>query len=42
VADFVLAPFTPEEDAAAIVERAADAAEALVVHGLDETQRRFN
>ncbi len=42
VAAFVLAPFTPEEDAAAIVERAASAAEALVVDGLDETQRRFN
>jgi PTH1 family peptidyl-tRNA hydrolase len=42
MADFVLAPFAPEEDAAAIVERAADAAEALVTDGLDETQRRFN
>lgn len=42
VADFVLASFAPEEDAAAIVGRAADAAEALVAAGLDETQRRFN
>ena len=42
VADFVLAPFAAEEDVAAIVEHAADAAEALVVDGLDETQRRFN
>lgn len=42
VADFVLAAFAPEEDEAAIVGRAADAAEALVVVGLDETQRRFN
>jgi PTH1 family peptidyl-tRNA hydrolase len=42
VADFVLAPFAPDEDAAAIVSRAADAAEALVEAGLDETQRRFN
>ena len=42
VADFVLAPFAPDEDAGAIVERAADAAEALVADGLDETQRRFN
>ena len=42
VADFVLASFAPEEDAAAIVGRAADAVEALVAVGLDETQRRFN
>ena len=30
VADFVLAPFAPEDDAAAIVARAADAVESLV------------
>jgi len=42
VADFVLASFAPDEDAATIVGRAADAAEALVAVGLDETQRRFN
>ena len=42
LADFVLAPFAPEDDAAAIVDRAADAVESLVAVGLDETQRRFN
>ena len=42
VADFVLAPFAPEDDAEAIVGRAADAVESLVDVGLDETQRRFN
>ncbi len=42
VADFVLAPFAPEDDAASIVDRAADAVESLVAVGLDETQRRFN
>ena len=42
VADFVLAPFAPEDDAAAIVARAADAVESLVAVGVEETQRRFN
>ncbi|MEI7759794.1 MAG: aminoacyl-tRNA hydrolase [Thermoleophilia bacterium] len=42
VADFVLAPFAPEDDVAALVERAADAVESLVTAGLDETSRRFN
>jgi PTH1 family peptidyl-tRNA hydrolase len=42
VADYVLAPFEPHEDAAGLVSRAADAVEALVAEGLDETQRRFN
>ena len=42
VADFVLSPFTPDEDEAAIVLRAADAVESLVAVGLDETQRAFN
>lgn len=42
VADFVLSPFEPHEDAAGLVARAADAVESLVVDGLDETQRRFN
>ena len=42
VADFVLAPFAPEEDEAALVTRAADAVESLVAVGLDETQRAFN
>ncbi len=42
VADFVLSPFGPDEDEAAIVTRAADAVESLVAVGLDETQRLFN
>ena len=42
VADFVLAPFELHEDSAALVSRAADAVEAVVTEGLDETQRRFN
>jgi PTH1 family peptidyl-tRNA hydrolase len=42
VADFVLAPFEAHEDRDEIVQRAADAVEALVGEGLEETQRRFN
>jgi peptidyl-tRNA hydrolase, PTH1 family len=42
VADYVLSPFQPEDDAEALVGRAADAVETLARDGLDETQRRFN
>ena len=42
VADFVLAPFDLHEDRDAVVTRAADAVETLVIEGLEETQRRFN
>ena len=42
VADYVLSPFAPEDDAEAIVTVAADAIELLAAEGLDETQRRFN
>jgi PTH1 family peptidyl-tRNA hydrolase len=42
VADFVLAPFEPHEDRDGIVSRAADAVEAIVREGLEETQRQFN
>jgi PTH1 family peptidyl-tRNA hydrolase len=42
LADYVLSDFTPEDDAASIVARAADAVESLVAEGLDETQRRYN
>ena len=42
VADFVLAAFAPEDDAAALVGRAADAVESLLERGLEETQQRFN
>jgi PTH1 family peptidyl-tRNA hydrolase len=42
VADWVLSPFTAEEDVDALVSRAADAVESLVAEGLDATQARFN
>jgi PTH1 family peptidyl-tRNA hydrolase len=42
VADYVLSGFAPEDDAGAMVARAADAVECLVAEGLEETQRRFN
>ena len=42
VSDYVLSAFAPEDDVEAIVARAADAVEAIAMHGLDEAQRRFN
>jgi peptidyl-tRNA hydrolase, PTH1 family len=42
VADYVLSPFRPEEDADALVERSADAVETLVREGLETAQQRFN
>ncbi len=42
VADYVLSPFEPEEDADAVVARAADAVESLVRDGLERTQAAFN
>jgi PTH1 family peptidyl-tRNA hydrolase len=42
VADWVLSTFTPEEDADAVVSRAADAVESLVAEGVEATQARFN
>ena len=42
VADWVLAPFAPEEDADALVSRSADAVETLLREGLETTQARFN
>jgi PTH1 family peptidyl-tRNA hydrolase len=42
VADYVLSPFQPEDDAEALIGRAADAVETLARDGLDEAQRRFN
>lgn len=42
VADYVLSPFVPEDDAETLVARAADAVETLARDGLDEAQRRFN
>jgi PTH1 family peptidyl-tRNA hydrolase len=42
LADYVLSDFDPEDDAGAIVARAADAVETIALEGLDEAQRRFN
>jgi PTH1 family peptidyl-tRNA hydrolase len=42
VADYVLAPFEAEDDAAALVARAADAAETIVRDGVEAAQQRFN
>jgi PTH1 family peptidyl-tRNA hydrolase len=42
LADYVLADFEPDEDAAGIVARAADAVETLDAEGLEAAQRRFN
>lgn len=42
VADFVLAPFGPEDDSEELVGRSADAVELLLESGLAETQQRFN
>jgi len=42
VADYVLSPFAPEDDAGAIVTRAADAIESMLAEGLEPTQRAFN
>ena len=42
VADFVLAPFAPEDDADELIARAADAVESVLESGLEATQQRFN
>jgi peptidyl-tRNA hydrolase, PTH1 family len=42
VKDWVLSPFAPEEDADALVARAADAVETIVRDGLEAAQQRFN
>jgi peptidyl-tRNA hydrolase, PTH1 family len=42
VADFVLSRFEADDDADALVSRAADAVETLVTDGLEEAQQRFN
>ena len=42
LADFVLSDFEPEDDAAAVVTRAADAVEVVAREGLEAAQRRFN
>ena len=38
----MLAPFEPDEDADALVGRAADAVESLLRDGLERTQATFN
>jgi peptidyl-tRNA hydrolase, PTH1 family len=42
VADYVLSPFAPEDDAEAVISRGADAVETLARDGLDAAQRSFN
>ena len=42
VSDWVLSPFAPEEDVKALISRSADAAETIVLDGLDTAQARFN
>jgi PTH1 family peptidyl-tRNA hydrolase len=42
LADYVLSNFEPEDEADAIVTRAADAVEAVLAEGLEATQQRFN
>ena len=42
VADWVLSPFSPEEDAEALVARADDAVETIARDGLEAAQQRFN
>jgi peptidyl-tRNA hydrolase, PTH1 family len=41
-ADYVLSPFTPDDDPNGLVGRAVDAVEALDAEGLDRAQARFN
>jgi PTH1 family peptidyl-tRNA hydrolase len=42
VADYVLSPFTADEEVVAWVATACDAVEAVALQGLEEAQRRFN
>jgi PTH1 family peptidyl-tRNA hydrolase len=41
-ADYVLSPFTADEDAETLVARAADAVETLDAEGLEQAQAKFN
>jgi peptidyl-tRNA hydrolase, PTH1 family len=41
-ADYVLSPFTPDQDAEGLVARAADAVETLDAKGLERAQAKFN
>jgi peptidyl-tRNA hydrolase, PTH1 family len=42
VADWVLSPFAPEENAEALISRSADAVETIAADGLEAAQQRFN
>jgi len=42
VADWVLSPFAPEEDAEALIGRSADAVETIAADGLEAAQQKFN
>src|SRR5919202_733291 len=42
VADYVLAPFDPDEDLEGTVARSADAVETIAAAGLEAAQQRFN
>jgi PTH1 family peptidyl-tRNA hydrolase len=42
VKDWVLTPFSPEEDADALISRSADAVETILRDGLGAAQQRFN
>ena len=42
VKDWVLSPFAPDEDAEAVISRAADAVETILREGLEPAQQRFN
>jgi peptidyl-tRNA hydrolase, PTH1 family len=42
VSDWVLSPFSPDEDVEALVAGSADAVESLLRDGLETTQARFN
>ena len=42
IADWVLSPFAPEEDAEALISRSADAVETIAQDGLEAAQQRYN
>ena len=42
VADWVLSPFAPDEDAEALISRGADAVELIAQDGLEAAQQRYN
>jgi PTH1 family peptidyl-tRNA hydrolase len=42
VADWVLSPFAPEEDAEALISRSADAVETIAQDGLEAAQQLYN